>query len=44
MPLDYVLAAARWFGRHPDQLGASERKALQSAAKNVNQYEINVND
>ena len=31
MPLDYVLAAARWFGRHPDQLGASERKALQSA-------------
>ena len=27
MPLDYVLAAARWFGRHPDQLGASEHAA-----------------
>jgi uncharacterized membrane protein len=31
MPLDYVQAAARWFGRHPDQLRPSERKALESA-------------
>lgn len=29
MPLDYAHAAARWFGRQPDQLGASERKALE---------------
>src|SRR6185295_2167698 len=33
MPLDYLQAAARWFGRHPDQLGASERKALQRAVE-----------
>jgi len=26
-------AAAKWFGRHPDQLGASERKALELAAQ-----------
>lgn len=31
MTLDYVRAAARWFGRHPDELGASERKALELA-------------
>jgi uncharacterized membrane protein len=31
MSLDYLHAAAHWFGRHPDQLGASERKALQRA-------------
>ena len=33
MSLDYLQAAARWFGRHPDQLGASERKALQRAVE-----------
>ena len=33
MPLDYLHAAAHWFGRHPDQLGASERKALERAAQ-----------
>ena len=31
MALDYVHAAARWLGRHPDQLGPSERKALERA-------------
>jgi len=29
--LDYLHAATHWFGRHPDQLGASERKVLESA-------------
>ena len=33
MTLDYLQAAARWFGRHPDQLGASEWKALQRAVE-----------
>ena len=33
MPLDYVHAAIKWFGRHPDQLGASERKALARAVE-----------
>ena len=33
MSLDYLQAAARWFGRQPDQLGASERKALQRAVE-----------
>ena len=33
MSLDYVHAAARWFGRHPDQLSASERKALDRAVE-----------
>ena len=33
MPLDYVHAAAKWFGRHPDELGASERKALERAVQ-----------
>jgi uncharacterized membrane protein len=33
MTLDYVHAATKWFGRHPDQLGASERKALERAAQ-----------
>jgi uncharacterized membrane protein len=33
MSLDYVHAAARWFGRHPDELGASERKALERAVQ-----------
>ena len=33
MSLDYVKAATHWFGRHPDQLGASERKALQRAVE-----------
>jgi uncharacterized membrane protein len=33
MALDYVHAAARWFGRHPDELGASERKALALAVQ-----------
>jgi uncharacterized membrane protein len=33
MTLDYVHAAARWFGRRPDQLGASERKALERAVQ-----------
>lgn len=33
MPLDYMRAAARWFGRHPDQLGPSERKALERAVQ-----------
>jgi uncharacterized membrane protein len=31
MPLDYLHAAARWFGRHPDEFGKSERKALALA-------------
>lgn len=31
MALDYMLAATRWFGRLPDQLAASERKALEHA-------------
>jgi len=31
MSLDYAHAAARWFGRNPDQLSASERKALDRA-------------
>jgi uncharacterized membrane protein len=29
--VDYVHAAARWFGRHPDQLRPVERKALDHA-------------
>jgi uncharacterized membrane protein len=33
MTLDYVHAAAKWFGRQPDQLGASERKALERAVQ-----------
>jgi len=33
MSLEYLQAAARWFGRQPDQLGASERKALQRAVE-----------
>jgi uncharacterized membrane protein len=33
MTLDYVHAATKWFGRHPDQLGASERKALALAVQ-----------
>jgi uncharacterized membrane protein len=33
MPLDYLHAAARWFGRHPDQLGATERKVLACAVQ-----------
>lgn len=33
MPLDYIRAAAKWFGRHPDELGASERKALELAVR-----------
>jgi uncharacterized membrane protein len=33
MPLDYIRAAAKWFGRHPDQLGDSERKALEHAVQ-----------
>jgi uncharacterized membrane protein len=33
MSLDYVHAAARWFGRHPDQLGPGERKALERAVQ-----------
>ena len=33
MALDYVHAAAKWFGRHPDELGASERKALERAVQ-----------
>jgi uncharacterized membrane protein len=31
--LDYLHAAARWFGRHPDQLGTSERKVLERAVQ-----------
>jgi uncharacterized membrane protein len=31
--LDYLHAAAHWFGRHPDQLGASERKVLERAVQ-----------
>lgn len=31
--LDYHQAAVRWFGHGPDQLGASERKALERAAQ-----------
>jgi len=30
---DYVHAALRWFGRHPDQLAPGERKALELAAQ-----------
>jgi uncharacterized membrane protein len=30
--LDYLHAATRWFGRNHDQLGASERRALEGAA------------
>jgi len=33
MTLDYVRAATRWFGRQPDELGASERKALARAVQ-----------
>ena len=33
MPLDYANAAAKWFGRRPDQLGPSERKALDRAVQ-----------
>jgi uncharacterized membrane protein len=33
MSLDYTHAAARWFGRHPDELGDSERKALERAVQ-----------
>jgi uncharacterized membrane protein len=33
MALDYLHAAAHWFGRHPDQLGPSERKALERAVQ-----------
>jgi uncharacterized membrane protein len=33
MTQDFAHAAARWFGRHPDQLGPSERKALESAVQ-----------
>jgi uncharacterized membrane protein len=33
MPLDYAKAAAQWFGRRPDQLGPSERKALDRAVQ-----------
>ena len=33
MPLDYIHAAAKWFGRRPDELGASERKALDLAVQ-----------
>jgi uncharacterized membrane protein len=31
--LDYLHAAAHWFGRHPDQLGPSERKVLALAVQ-----------
>ncbi len=31
--LDYLHAAAHWFGRHPDQLGARERKVLERAVQ-----------
>ena len=31
--LDYLHAAAHWFGRHPDQLGTSERKVLARAVQ-----------
>ena len=31
--LDYLHAAAHWFDRHPDQLSASERKALERAVQ-----------
>jgi len=31
--LDYLHAAARWFGRHPEQLSSSERKALERAVQ-----------
>jgi uncharacterized membrane protein len=33
MALDYLNAAARWFGRQPNQLSASERKALERAVQ-----------
>jgi uncharacterized membrane protein len=33
MPLDYLHAAAKWFGRQPEELGASERKALALAVQ-----------
>jgi uncharacterized membrane protein len=31
--LDYLHAAVHWFGRHPDQLGTSERKVLERAVQ-----------
>jgi uncharacterized membrane protein len=31
--IDYLHSATQWFGRNPDQLGASERKALDSAVE-----------
>jgi uncharacterized membrane protein len=31
--MDFVHAAIRWFGRHPDQLAPGERKALEHAAQ-----------
>jgi len=33
MAIDYLHAAAHWFGRHPDQLDASERRALERAVQ-----------
>jgi uncharacterized membrane protein len=33
LPMDFVRAAMRWFGRHPDQLAPGERKALEHAAQ-----------
>jgi uncharacterized membrane protein len=33
MTFDFLHAASRWFGRHPDQLSASELKALQRAVQ-----------
>jgi uncharacterized membrane protein len=33
LSLDFVHAAARWFGRHPDQLAPGERKVLEHAAQ-----------
>src|SRR4051794_21270032 len=33
LTLDYPHAATRWFGRGADQLGASERKALERAVQ-----------
>jgi len=35
--LDYLHAAAHWFGRHPDQLGPSERKVLRRKAQWMSQ-------
>jgi uncharacterized membrane protein len=31
--MDFVHAALRWFGRHPDQLAPGERRALEHAAQ-----------